>query len=191
MHQNDRAFPACGFGYAAAMPRKKIISDADVYAHIRHLLAQGGDKAVAFGPMARATGLAATTLVQRYGTRDGMVAAALQDAWDRLDAALTEAETSTPPTPKGAQLLLKSLTGGAAQVPDLATLAIASRTPALRDRASHWRERVEAALALRLGGGAKGREAAGMIFALWQGQMIWNPAGDKSFRVKDAIKRLT
>ena len=48
----------------------------------------------------------------------------------------------------------------------------------------------ETALALRLGGGPQGREAATILFAAWQGQILWQTAGGKGFRLKDALKRL-
>ncbi|MFN3724262.1 MAG: hypothetical protein ACK4VZ_14575, partial [Paracoccaceae bacterium] len=63
--------------------------------------------------------------------------------------------------------------------------------PTLRHRAIAWRVRVEQALTVRLGGGAKGREAASLLFAVWQGQMMWQVAGDRGFKLKDAVKRLT
>lgn len=174
------------------MPRRKIIPDAEVHATIRRLLAEGGDKAVAFGPVARQTGLAAATLVQRFGSRDGMVQAALHDGWDQLDAACQKAEAESPMTAKGAAALLKALgaesgDGGA----DLSLLAVNFRDAGLRERAASWRTRVEAALTLRLGGGARAREAAAVLFAAWMGQVLWMPAGGKGFRLKDALKRLT
>lgn len=172
------------------MPRPRTIADADILAVVRRLLAEGGDKAVAFGPVARATGLAASTLVQRYGSRDGMLRAALLAAWDALDARTAEAVAAAPPGPKGAVALLKSL-GGGGEAADVALLAVDFRDAALRDRAADWRARVEGALAQRLGGGARGREAAAILFAAWQGQALWALAGEKGFRLKDVVKRLT
>ncbi|TKA94746.1 transcriptional regulator, partial [Cereibacter changlensis] len=52
------------------------------------------------------------------------------------------------------------------------------------------RARVEAALALRLGGGTKGREAASLMFSAWQGQMLWQDAGGRGFKLKEAAKRV-
>ena len=173
------------------MPRRKIISDAEVFAHVRRLLVADGDKAVAFGPVARATGLAAATLVQRYSTRDGMVRDAVADVWKQLDAALRAADAVTAPTPKGAQALLKAMASAVPEGTDPAILAITLRDPALRDHAMAWRAALETALAQRLGAGTAGREAAGILFAAWHGQRMWAAAGDKSFRTKDAIRRLT
>ena len=56
-----------------------------------------------------------------------------------------------------------------------------------RTRATDWRRMVETALAQRLGPGEKGREAAAILFAAWQGQALW---GGDGFRIKDAAKRL-
>ncbi|SEM56528.1 transcriptional regulator, TetR family [Gemmobacter aquatilis] len=173
------------------MARKKIIPDLDVFATVRLLLAQGGDKNVSFSTVAKATGLAPPSLVQRYGSRDDMVQAALEAAWDALDAMTERAEADAPLNSKGAQALLKALGADAPETADLTLLAIDFRNPTLRARAAAWRDRVETALAIRLGGGSKGRETAALLFAVWQGQMLWQIAGGKGFRLKDAVKRLS
>lgn len=180
------------------MPRRKIIPDTEVFALIRRLLAEGGDKAVAFGSVSRATGLAPSTLVQRFGSREAMVQAALGDLWDRLDAACIRAEAEAPMTAKGAASLLKALAAGvpggeedSAGAADLSFLVTQIREPNLRGRAATWRARVETALSLRLGGGDKGREIAAILFAAWMGQTLWQDAGGKGFRLKDALKRIT
>lgn len=172
------------------MSRSRTIPDADIFAAIRALLAAGGDKAVAFSAVARATGLAAPTLVQRYGSRDGMVRAAMLASWDSLDATTTTAEADAPLSPKGGLGLLKALGVDQGEPAYITLLATDFRDPMLRARAAAWRARVEAALAVRMGGGAKGREAAGLLFAAWQGQILWETTGDKSFRLKETIKRL-
>ncbi len=169
------------------MPRRKIITDPQVYATVRHLLATGGDKAAAFASVGRAAGLAPATLAQRYGSVDGMLRLALMDAWDILDATLTAAEVVAEAGPKGAQTLLKALD---AEAP-LSIAAHNLRDAALRKRAADWRARVEAALTLRLGGGAKSSAQAAMLFSVWQGQALWRASGGKGFRMKDAVKRLT
>ena len=88
------------------MGRNKTLPDIDVFAALRHLLIQGGDKAVAFSSVAQATGLAAPTLAQRYGTRDAMVRAALRDGWDVLGKATDQAVDDAPPTAKGATQII-------------------------------------------------------------------------------------
>ncbi|MBP9182220.1 MAG: transcriptional regulator [Fuscovulum sp.] len=165
------------------MARTRILPDTAVFASVRALLATGGDKAVSFGAVARATGLAPSTLAQRFGTVAAMRSAALRDGWQAL-AAETEAALATV-ADKGAQGVLKALDGVAEPV----ALLLATATDAeARALATDWRRQVEAALMLRLGQGDKAREGAAILFAAWQGQMLWDGDG---FRLKDAVKRLT
>jgi hypothetical protein len=157
------------------MSRTRLIPDTDVFAALRHIVATEGAGAASFRAVGRVTGLAAATLVQRYGTAADMHRAAMLDGWDRADAALAATETAL--TPKGAVALLKALPA----TPPL------SRDPALEVRAAAWRGRVIKALAIRLGDA----EAAAMLFAAWQGRMLWDGAGARGFGLRDAIKRLS
>ena len=68
--------------------------------------------------------------------------------------------------------------------------ALSLRDPEVVQAAQDWRAKVEAALAMRKGGGSKGREAAALIFAAWQGRQIWEAAGGKSFRLADMLKAI-
>lgn len=166
------------------MPRTRTIPDAQVFATIQRLLDQGGDKAVSFGSVGKATGLAPPTLVQRYGSRDGMVRAARLAAWDALEHRTAQAIASS--AEKGPQGLLKAI-----GPVDPIALAADLRDPEVSARANGWRMGVETALTLRLGGGPKAKESAALLFAAWQGHALWSGAGDPSFRLKDAVKRLT
>lgn len=173
------------------MSRSKLIPDTLIFAAIRALMATSGARGASFGAVSRATGLAAPTLVQRYGSQDGMVRAALLDGWDAMDRATDQAEGASDLSVKGAQALLKSLGEDSVEDANLPLLVRHMDDPALRLRAMAWRARVEQALAVRMGGGAKGREAAALLFAAWQGQQLWQSAPDKGFKLKDAVKRLT
>lgn len=166
------------------MPRTRIIPDETVFATIHRLLEEGGDKAVSFGSVAKATGLAPPTLVQRYGNRDGMVRAARLAAWDMLEKRTAHAIAET--ADKGPQGFLKAI-----GPVDFAALAADLRDPELAKRAASWRQGVETALTLRLGSGQKARESAALLFAAWQGQMLWSGAVEQTVRLKDAVKRLT
>lgn len=166
------------------MPRTRTIPDEQVYAALQRLLDRGGDKAVSFGSVATATGLAAPTLVQRYGSRDGMVRAARLAAWDALEARTVLAVAAS--AGKGPQGLLKAI-----GPVDALGMAADFRDPELAQRAAAWRATVESALALRLGAGEKARESAALLFAAWQGQALWSAVGTPGFRLKDAAKRLT
>ena len=173
------------------MGRLKTVSDAAVFLTIHQLLAAGGEKAVSFASVARATGLAGPTLVQRFGSRAGMVRAAHLAAWDALDQASATAVAGSELSPKGAQSLLKSLADIQSDAVDIAMLCMHLRDAVLRQRAKAWRHSIQVTLGLQFGGGSKGREAAAMLFAAWQGQLLWNAAGGKGFKIKDAIKALS
>lgn len=165
------------------MARKRTIPDSRIFAAIQGLLDQGGEKSVSFGSVARASGLAASSLVQRYDNLAGMIRATRNAAWDALEARTAEANDRT--AGKGPQALLKAI--GSHEV---ASLASDLRDPELRVRAQAWRIGLEAALAARLGGGARAADSATLLFAAWQGQALWGPDGTSGFRLKDAVKRL-
>lgn len=166
------------------MPRGRTIPDSQVFASVQRLLDSGGDKAVSFGTVAAATGLAPPTLVQRYGSRDGLVLAARQAAWDALEQRTVEAIAGS--ADKGPQGLLKAI-----GPVDATAVAADMRHPDLARRANGWRNGVETALSLRLGAGPKARETAALLFAAWQGQTLWSRVGEPGFRLKDAVRRLT
>lgn len=175
------------------MARRKIIPDSTVFAEVLRLLQAGGGKAVSFGAVAQAVGLAPSTLVQRFGSCEGMQRAALMAAWARLEAATDLAVAEAPLTPKGAQAILKALGAAAGDqgVPWGALLRFSDfEDTELCARATGWRQRLEGALALRLGGGHAATSAA-LLFAAWQGSLIWQPAGGKGFKLKDALATLS
>lgn len=162
------------------MPRTRSLPDAEIFALVLAALRLKGEKAISFGNLSRACGLAAATLAQRFGTVDGMIRAALSAEWDRLAAAVDQAD---PSGDKGIQGLLKNLAA-----PDAAVFAATLRDPELRPRAEAWREQVESAIALRRGN--KGRETARLIFTAWHAREMWEPAGGKAFKLSDLMKRL-
>ncbi|WP_151717361.1 TetR family transcriptional regulator [Gemmobacter serpentinus] len=171
------------------MPRKKLISDSAVLTATLRLLTDTGARGVSFATVAQATGLAAPTLVQRFTTRDAMLRAAISQGWQQLETETTQFESACPLNGKGALALLKALGGDLSISPML--LLTADDDPGLRAQAESWRAQVETALALRIGGGPKGREAAAALFALWQGQLLWQEASGKPVRLKDVLKRLS
>lgn len=161
------------------MARPRSIPDPVVHAAVLDLIRQGGDKAVTFSAVAGRVGLAASSIAERHGSIAGLIADARRGSWDRLAATTGAAIAQAGPGTKGAVALLKAI--GAAGPPDVAA------DPA---RALDWRIRIETELAIRLGGGSHGREAASILFAFWQGQQIWQHAGAKPTRLKDVLRRL-
>ncbi len=146
-------------------------------------LAESGEKALTFGAISQRCGLAPATLSQRFGSVEGMIRAAGCAEWARLTVALHDAEDDALASAKGVQALLKHL-----PIPGAQLLALSLRDAELTKAAETWRSEVEAALAKRRGSGAKGRDAAALIFAAWQGRALWGAAGGKSFRLSDLMK---
>lgn len=161
------------------MARPRSVPDQAVHDAVLSLIRGKGEKAVTFAAVAARAGLAASSLAERHGSVAGMIADARAGAWDRIEAASDAALAAAGPGPRGAAGLLKAL--GALELPPPA---------ADPERAARWRTRIEAELALRLGGGARGREAAALLFAFWQGQILWQAAGGKTARLKEAVRRL-
>lgn len=164
------------------MSRPRTIPDEFIFATILRLIVEHGEKSVAFSTVARATGLSAPSLVQRYGALPQMVHAALVGEWDRLDAATTTAIASSSSASKGPQVLLKALS----PAPSPALVAASLRDAVLRHRASIWRQHVVVELGQRLGDA----DLASMVFAAWIGQGLWEGYGDKGFKLKDLLKNL-
>lgn len=167
------------------MARSKTLPNTEIFAEVLRALGEHGDKAVTFGLISARCGLAPATLAQRFGGVEDMLRAAILWEWARLTEAVLVAEAEALVSSKGAQALLKALPCPPAQV-----LAVSLRDPILCDAAEAWRALVEAALASRRGGGTKGREAAALIFAAWQGRQLWDGAGGKTFRLADLLKAL-
>lgn len=164
------------------MARPKALPDSEVFAALRQILALGDAKSVSFGSVARAVGLAPSTLVQRFGTVTALRKAAIAEGWQVLgQTAEALIDNAADKGPSGLLKALEGLTG------EVGLLLAASTEPDLRDKAAEWRRMVELALAQRIPPSNRPRETAAVLFAAWQGQILW---GADSFRVKDLAKRL-
>ena len=170
------------------MARTKLISDHDVFQQVLAQLLQNGEKSVTFSTVSAATGLAPATLVQRFGSCNQMILSAIYQAWDALDDLIEAATLDAAAVNKGLPGLLKSLVG---PIDPSTLLTLSLRDPALSGRAKAWRYKVEQAIESRLDVSAKAKETAALIFAAWQGRMLWDVGGGKGFRLGDAIKRVS
>jgi AcrR family transcriptional regulator len=166
------------------MARPRTVPDAVVHDAVLALMRTDGVKSVTFGAVAARSGLAASSLVQRHRSVEGLLRDARAGGWERLSSLADEAASTAPTGTKGAVALLKALGPPLAeQDPDLSDPAVAAA-------AAGFRTRVEAALALRLGGGGRARDAAAVLFAAWAGQVLWHAAGGRGFRLKEALRLL-
>lgn len=160
------------------MPRKRTISDAAVLDAALEIVHRSGPDALSFGTLAARTGLAASTLVQRFGTKPAMLQAALARAWDALEQRTAEADAAAGPGRAGAVDLLASLTGqydadrpGDDHFADqLLVLREDLRDPVLRRRGERWLGHLAEAVARRVGDPTVGP----IVVAYWQGLVtVW------------------
>ena len=84
------------------MPRPKTLPDSDVLEAALKIIHGGGPEALTFASLAKASGLSAATLVQRFGSKEDLKRAALLHAWDHLDRETARLSETLPRTPAGA-----------------------------------------------------------------------------------------
>jgi AcrR family transcriptional regulator len=180
------------------MPRPKILSDRDVLGIAHRLIHQAGPDALTFSALARACGLSASTLVQRFGGKTELVRSALLHAWDRLDERTEELAARLPMTPDGAVEMLVALSGDYggidAYADGLLVLREDFRDPVLRARGAVWKQSLTAALDARFAATAGAPEEIGSLMASqWQGSLIWwgfDPQGGVQTFVENGLRTL-
>ncbi len=160
------------------MPRHKSISDYQVLDVLLPLMLQTGPDGLTFAAAAKACGLSAATLVQRYGKSEDLVETVLLRAWDKLQAETETADEEEPLTPQGAiSLLMRLIPPEAAEQnasDGLLLLREDIRNPKLRARGALWGHTLAQALGCRLTHDKASEERLGwQMAALWQGAHTW------------------
>lgn len=173
------------------MPRPKTLPEPDLLAAVGSLLARTGPSGLTFAAAASATGLAPATLVQRYGSRQRLLHAALAAMWDGLDAATAAEDARQPEDPAGAVMLLLALSPDHGPVDDMSsglTLLLEDfRDPQLRARGRAWHEALVMALGRRLSDRPEAQQKLGRLLAAqWQGAVIWW-GFSRDGRLRDAV----
>jgi AcrR family transcriptional regulator len=159
------------------VPRPRTIADPDLLDAALGLMHDQGPAALTFASVARATGLAPATLVQRFGSKDGLMEAALLHAWDELDARTASADARFAVTPAGAIELLVSLSRHGDRdrfANGLLILREDFRHPRLRERGDIWGTGLALILGRRLTADPGRQDDLGRLMAnQWQGAMLW------------------
>jgi AcrR family transcriptional regulator len=158
------------------MARTKSVSDEVLLDAALGLIGRGGPAVLTFAALGEATGLAPATLVQRFGSKEGLLQAALLHAWDLLDVSTAKADQRLPVTPEGAirlAMLLSAADGG--QVGEGMLLLLEDfRDPVLRARGLAWGNALAAAFGRRLAAEPTAQQRLGRLMAAqWQGALIW------------------
>ena len=179
------------------MPRPKTLSNADVLAAADRLIHQHGPAALTFASVAEACGLSSATLVQRFGSKAGLIQSALLHAWDRLDEKTERLAATVPKTVKGAIGLLVALSrdyGGIESYADgLLILREDLRDPVLRARGAAWKVSLSGALENCFSEVSSAPPGMGLLMASqWQGSLLWwsfEPHGDIESFVEHSLNR--
>lgn len=165
--------------WADNVPRTRTVADEDILDAAIGILRRGGPVDLTLARVGAAVGLSPATLVQRYGTKNALMRAALLSMWDRLDAATAAADARRPVNIEGAVSMLAALSGGYGESADehaqgLLLLREDFRDPALRARGVAWGEALTRALGRRLTDDPARQPLLGKLMASqWQGCLIW------------------
>lgn len=139
---------------------------------------RSGPAGITFASVGAEAGLSPATLVQRYGSKDGLMRATLLRAWDQLDTSTRLADELSPVDAKGAVAMLVALSGDYGDheqyAEGLLVLREDMRDPVLRERGARWGEVLALALGRRLTADRAEQERLGRLMAAqWQGALIW------------------
>lgn len=160
------------------MPRPKTVPNEEVLDAALGIMRKVGPEGLTFAALSAVCGLSASTLVQRFETKSGLIQAALLQAWDRLDRLTAELAANAPKTPAGAVALLAGLSGDYGGIEsyadDLLILREDLRDPLLRARGAAWRDVLSAALEERFACVPTAPPGIGLMMAAqWQGALLW------------------
>jgi len=179
------------------MPRPKTLSDVEVLSAAHRLIHEVGPEGLTFAALSRKSGLSASTLVQRFRSKPGLVQATLLHAWDGLDKRTASLAAAQPQTPEGAVELLISLSknygGIEAYANGLLVLREDLRDPVLRARGAAWKAALCGALDACFAGRPGTPPGIGLLMAShWQGSLLWwsfDPSGRVEAAVEDSLRR--
>jgi len=179
------------------MPRHKTQSDEDVLETAYKLVHEFGPESLTFASLAQASGLSASTLVQRFKSKAGLMQNTLLHAWDRLDEKTASLAAEVPKTAEGAVELLVALSrdyGGIESYAEgLLILREDLRDPALRARGAAWRDSLSRALENCFSQVPHAPPGIGLLMASqWQGSLLWwsfDPRGDVAHFVENSLNR--
>jgi AcrR family transcriptional regulator len=182
------------------MPRPKSLTDAQILDAALTVTRRTAVDRLTFTAVARACGLSAATLVQRFGTVANLRRRTLHHAWDQLEARTVALGKEIALTPAGAVDLLVGLSGGydtdIEEFADgLLMLREDLRDPELRRRGARWQQSLldilDGCLAKSPGASA---DAADLLLTHWQGAVLWwafAPEQDLRTHLREGLTRLT
>lgn len=167
------------FIYDDGVPRRKQVPDTDVLDIALDLLHARGPAALTFAALAEASALAPATLVQRFGSKAGLLHRVLVHAWERLERRTAELGARVERTPAGAVEFLAGLSeqygdGIDGYADALLVLREDLLDPRVRRRGAAWRHSLVDVLDACLAAEPDAPAGAGTALATyWQGTLTW------------------
>lgn len=160
------------------MARQRSIPDEIIVETALALMNALGPEALTLAEVGGLVELSASTLLQRFGSKENLKRVALEYAWDKLDEATARADAEQPESFDGALAVIAALWPAADTSPDFAggllLLREDLRDPVLRARGVAWLETLALALGRRLTTEPALRRKLGrLMVSQWQGTQIW------------------
>lgn len=179
------------------MPRPKTLPDSEVLKAAYALVHRDGPDALTFSTLARACGLSASTLVQRFKSKADLVRSTLSYAWDGLDEKTATFSAKVPKTPAGAVQLLTLLSRDYGEIEAYADALLILREdlrdPVLRARGAKWKAVLTRALDACFVAVPQAPRGIGLLMAAqWQGSVLWwsfDPKGRVEDYVEDNLEQ--
>jgi AcrR family transcriptional regulator len=157
------------------VPRPRTVPDETLLDAALDIVHRDGPATLSFGALAADAGLAASTLVQRFRTKDELLRRTLLRAWDLLDEATARAIAAAPTDVDGIAELFVALTATRDEddyAEQLPVLREDLRDPVLRRRGERWLATLAAAVDDRLADLPPG--TGRLVVAHWQGTLtVW------------------
>lgn len=179
------------------MARPRKLPDEAVFAHAHALMRERGSEGVTFAALAARSGLSGAALVQRFGTKQGLVHAALVHAWEGLEERTRRFAAEAERTAAGAVELLGRLSGDYGDIDtyadNLQVLREDLRDPELRARGSAWVDTLSGAIGECFAGVPDAPADIGrLMVAQWQGALLlwgFSPEGRVETFVRGHLER--
>ncbi len=160
------------------MARPRTVSDESLLDAALLIVREQGPESLSFGVLASRVDLAASTIVQRFGSRQNLLRAALLLAWDRLGSDTADAIGRADVGTRGVVDLLVALSGQYDEddfADQLLLLREDLRDPILRARGKAWVRELAATIEAQLDAPRRNVEGLGLlVVAHWQGTLtLW------------------
>jgi AcrR family transcriptional regulator len=179
------------------MARPRKMPDEAIFNHVHALMQERGAEGVTFASVAERSGLSGATLVQRFGTKQKLVHAALVHAWEGLEERTRLFAEEAEHSPEGAVRLLQKLSGGYGDIDtyadNLQILREDLRDLELRARGAAWIETLVVTLERCFSTAPNAPEGVGQLMvAQWQGALLlwgFSPEGAVDLFVREHLER--